>query len=129
MYCNSARVMMKMSLQSRMLSKISSSISTRGRRGSNAQQVVDDELDRSIYASSSSARSSSRTRTRHTTKKSHSDMFHRLHLLNRLPNTTDIKCDSSQDNSSTTSSKHSESSKKSKRSRMFRIRRDSLFML
>ena len=106
-----------MSLQSTMLSKISSSISRRGRRSGDAQQV-DDELDRSIHASSKSS-----SRTRHTTKKGHNDMFHRLHLLNRLPNATnDTKSSSTHDSSSTSSSKLStESSKKSsKRSRMFR---------
>jgi len=115
---------MKMRLQPTMLSKISSSIGRRGRRsGDTAQQVDDDELDRSIHASSSSKSSSSRTR--HTTK-GHNDMFHRLHLLNRLPNaSTDTKFRSTQDSSSTSSSKHSESSKKSKRSRMYRNRRDS----
>ena len=114
MYCNRARVMMKMRLQSTtMLSKISSSINRRGRRRDEV-----DELDRSIHASSSSKSSS---RTRHTTKKGHNDVFHRLHLLNRLPNaTTDTKCSSTPVSSSTTSSKHSDSSKKSKRSRMFR---------
>lgn len=112
---------MKISLQSTMLSKISSSISRRSRCSGDAQQVKDDELDRSIHATTSKSSS----RTRHTTKKSHSDMFHRLHLLNRLPNTTDIKCDSSHDSSSTSSASSSKlstdsSKKSSKRSRMFR---------
>ena len=113
---------MKMRLQSTtMLSKISSSISRRGRRSGDAQQVNDDELDRSIHASPSSKSSS---RARHT-KKGHSDMFHRLHLLNRLPNATnDTKSSSTQDSSSTTSASSklsADSSKKSsKRSRMFR---------
>ena len=109
-----------MSFQSRMLSKISSSISRRGRRSGDAAQH-DHELDnRSIHASSSSSKSSSRTRH---TKKGHNDMFHRLHLLNRLPNATnDTKCSTTHDSSSTSSSKLSiDSSKKSsKRSRMFR---------
>ena len=87
-YCNcnnSARVMIKMRLQSTVLSKISSSISRRGRGCADARQV-DDELDRSIHASSSSR---SLSRTRHT-KKGHNDVFHRLHLLNRLPNATTL---------------------------------------